>query len=186
MFSATFLCSSSHPFRSLTFCPSFKTRANKMVLMIHSHEYLLSAVCGVEVLHRPSIPGSSHLCSGSFIRAERSPRYSSGSFIWSKWFPGNSFGSGFRKESFPTKLFQFFWCCIFYIFHIQDLNHSFYSSLIITGSTIAFMSLSSASTTAGILGPEKFIAIFSQVNAFSVSRTSFESKPIFNGSGSGS
>lgn len=172
MFSATFLCSSSHPFRSLTFCPSFKTRANKMVLMIHSHEYLLSAVCGVEVLHRPSIPGSSHLCSGSFI--------------WSKWFPGNSFGSGFRKESFPTKLFQFFWCCIFYIFHIQDLNHSFYSSLIITGSTIAFMSLSSASTTAGILGPEKFMAIFSQVNAFSVSRTNLESKPIFNGSGSGS
>ena len=117
MLSAAFLYSSSHPFRSLTFCPSFKTRSNKMVLMIHSHEYLLSAVCGVEVLHCPSIPGSSHLCSGSFI--------------WSKWFPRNSFGSGFRKESFPTKLFQFFWCCIFYIFHIQDLNHSFYSSLII-------------------------------------------------------
>lgn len=172
MLSAAFLYSSSHPFRSLTFCPSFKTRSNKMVLMIHSHEYLLSAVCGVEVLHCPSIPGSSHLCSGSFVLGKR--------------FPGNSFGSGFRKESFPTKLFLFFWCCIFYIFHIQDLNHSFYSSLIITGSTIAFMSLSSASTTAGILGPEKFIAIFSQVNAFSVSRTSFESKPIFNGSGSGS
>lgn len=147
--------------------PSFLHKLYKFAIIHH-----LSAVCGVEVLHCPSIPGSSHLCSGSFI--------------WSKWFPGNSFGSGFRKESFPTKLFQFFWCCIFYIFHIQDLNHSFYSSLIITGSTIAFMSLSSASTTAGILGPEKFMAIFSQVNAFSVSRTSLESKPIFNGSGSGS
>lgn len=173
MFSATFLCSSSHPFRSLTFCPSFKTRANKMVLMIHSHEYLLSAVCGVKILHRPSIPGSSHLCSGSFI--------------WSKWFPGNSFGSGFRKESFPTKLFQFFWQLhLLHLSYLKSRSWFLFLSYHYWKATIAFMSLSSASTTAGILGPEKFIAIFSQVNAFSVSRTSFESKPIFNGSGSGS
>ena len=63
----------------------------------------LSAVRGNKVFHCPSVSSSSHLCSGSLIRAERSSRCSPGSFC--------------RKKSLPAKICKFLWCCVFDIFY---------------------------------------------------------------------
>lgn len=83
---------------------SFASESIMLIISIQIHLFHpLSAVRGNKVFHCPSVSSSSHLCSGSLIRAERSSRCSPGSFC--------------RKKSLPAKICKFLWCCVFDIFY---------------------------------------------------------------------